>query len=678
MKSLPILLVLARLAAAAPAFEPVTRPPFIYVINYYTSRQSWDENFAALAKAPPDMFHMSIFMNWNFRHGPIVGIAEQDWCDYEMKYRPRMSPEAMRERAPWIKKTVERLHATGIDTVVPYVCLITYSGDHEKRTGFWGFYDHWDAYRPLGLYEKPKTDPFQWNQRCDDGTPKYFYPHNIKALRPFLRYAASPAHPDWQRWMRFVVEDVAASGMDGAFVDNANLCRDFGPYGRAAFDRRIRRCYTPDQAASLFGGSPAMQERLGTLAAFETHLTWQDMIRDYLAMVRQAGSAAGKPFVVFPNAAQHREFSLEYGYRDCDLVMFERSRGTVCGRSVAPIVGPFKEMRYHDNVFAYAYTFGLGARVRALVYTGEGRPVERHGYNPHASALTHAEAAAFGGGGVARSPGPIRYPDDALSAVQNRYRAHYRERRTLYDGKRTWPQAAVACFGSQHLYGHTGHVGAANAVFDALLEEHVLTDVLTAPGCIPENLRRYRLIVLPDLRYLSDAQVRALVDYQSAGGRLLVYGQCGRCDEFMRERGDNPLGRAPAAPAFSYQSLRAQLRDCGETLAPVLVTEGLSDVRERWAVKAAAYVDDPRRPRQIILHVLNYNVDLGRGVDGLLPVPSVRVRLPLPPGTTPKSARLLCVDTGAEHPLDHETAAGRVGFTLTDLGVHTICVVELE
>ena len=110
----------------------------------------------------------------------------------------------------------------------------------------------------------------------------------------------------------------------------------------------------------------------------------------------------------------------------------------------------------------------------------------------------------------------------------------------------------------------------------------------------------------------------------------------------------------------------------------MLVTEGLSDVRERWAVKAAAYVDDPRRPRQIILHVLNYNVDLGRGVDGLLPVPSVRVRLPLPPGTTPKSARLLCVDTGAEHPLDHETAAGRVGFTLTDLGVHTICVVELE
>ena len=662
------------LCAAQDTFDPTTRTPLIYVIDYQTSNRPADESIGAYAQAPPDVLHLSIVMNWNFRHGPVAAMGDQDCHDRAMESRQLLPPDAVVERAADIRKFVSRLHDAGVRKVVPYICLTTMVGDHERRRGFWRFYDHWEDYTKIGLYAKPKTDPFTWNQQLPDGSPKYFYPHDIAFFLPLYRYAASPTHPEWTRWMRFVTQDVGNTGMDGVFVDNANLCRDFGPHAQKAFEARIHQRYSADQIVDLFAGMPRMSDKAGSLATFESRMLWHDLIRGYLHMMREAGEAVRKPFVVMPNAAQHRESTIEFGYADCDLVMFERSRGTVPGRSATSIIGPFQQVRYRDNLFAYAYTFGVGARVRALVYTGEGRPVERYGYNRNAALLAHAEAAAFGGGGSARSPGTVRFPE--LNDVQNLYHRHYAQHRELYDGKRTLPQAAVVCFGTQWFYGHAGHVPAAKAALDALLEEHVLADVLTMPGCFKENLSRYRLLVLPDLQYLSDEHVRAFEDFERAGGKLLVYAEPGRYDEFMRKRRANPLQRLAVEPAFSYESLRAKLKQCEDAIQPVIEPRGIGDARERWAVKASAYVDDVRKPRQVILHILNYNVQLGRGVDRIVRVPEVAVRLPVPKGMKPTRVTILRVEGEREERLEPTLARGHAMFDIKDVGIHTICVVR--
>jgi hypothetical protein len=97
---------------------------------------------------------------------------------------------------------------------------------------------------------------------------------------------------------------------------------------------------------------------------------------------------------------------------------------------------------------------------------------------------------------------------------------------------------------------------------------------------------------------------------------------------------------------------------------------------EGAGVKAAAYMDDPARPTQLVLHVVNFNVYLGRKMDKVLRVPSLSVQIPLPGGMTPKGAKIIRLDDGKEQAVPVSVKAGKGLFTLQDVGVHTVCVIE--
>jgi hypothetical protein len=111
---------------------------------------------------------------------------------------------------------------------------------------------------------------------------------------------------------------------------------------------------------------------------------------------------------------------------------------------------------------------------------------------------------------------------------------------------------------------------------------------------------------------------------------------------------------------------------------PVIVPEGMANEWEGESVKAAAYLDDPANPKQMVLHIVNFNVYLGRDTDKVLRVPSVSVQLPLPAGMKPKIAKIIRLDDGTEEETVATTGAGRVTFTLKDVGIHTVCVVECQ
>jgi len=676
-RGIGLILVVALSAAmvfAQDDFAMVTRLPRTYVIDYNTEDRPWQESIDAYSQAPPDLLHLSVVMNWNFRCGPILGLGDKDWRDYDLQWRARIGPEELQAREPELRGFVEALHEAGVEKVTPYICLITMFGNHETREGFWDFYDHWDDYRDIGLYPKPQSDPFTWNQLGPDGEAWYYYPHDLEYVQPFLRYAMSPAHPQWRRWISFVVRDVAELGMDGVFVDNSTGCRDFGPHARQHFERRIRERYSEGEMADLFGGMPEMQEDLGSLAAFETWMTWMEIIREYEAVVREAGEeVCGEGnFIVFPNGGQNREHLVPYAFRDVDYLMFERSRGTVPGSWSTRVIGPFELQHSWDNLFAYAATLGAGGRVRAQTLIGEGRPRGRLGLNHNALLLAHAEAAAFSGGGMARGIGPLRDMAEAMSL----YDRHYDRCRDLYDGLTPWSKAAVALFGTEYFYGNRGQVGQAEAAYDALIARHIPTDVLTTRGCFIPNLHRYDLIVLPDVRFISEEQMRALRTFRREGGDLLVFGQTGRYDDRMREREDNPLAELSVGDAFDFEALEAKLAEMRETLPPLLAVDGLPDMRRRWAIKPAMYIDSPRDPSRIVVHLLNYNVEIGRDFGQVTPVPSAHLRVPLPDDFVPQRARVIRVEDESEE----IAAVGIEGQFATvgvhDLGIHTIIVVE--
>ena len=103
----------------------------------------------------------------------------------------------------------------------PYIALHTLAGDHQKRLGFWKFYDQWAKYEQWAG-PRPAHDPIDWLAvdragtplpgACGGTTPEYF--------APLHRYLTCINHPDWAEWQRRLMRMIAEVGYDGCCIDN--------------------------------------------------------------------------------------------------------------------------------------------------------------------------------------------------------------------------------------------------------------------------------------------------------------------------------------------------------------------------------------------------------------------------------------------------------------------------
>ena len=231
-------------AAEAPGGQaemlPTTTPPIAYAINYsgeYFKRPDYIEQFQA---APPDLLHVGKAVPISHHWGPVrLYQGETQYTGgpgHTLSWEniALLSPEALAERVETIRRTLKRYHAIGIGEIVPYISYHTLSGDHEKRLGFWKFYDHWSAYAKWAG-PRPKRDPFDWlvvdvkgkfvGGSCGGYSPAYY--------APLHRYRACINHPDWAEWHGRLVRMVAEVGYDGCFVDNAHPDRCYCRYCKA-------------------------------------------------------------------------------------------------------------------------------------------------------------------------------------------------------------------------------------------------------------------------------------------------------------------------------------------------------------------------------------------------------------------------------------------------------------
>ena len=112
----------------------------------------------------------------------------------------------------------------GVPLLMPYSSYHTIAGDHEKRKGFWGFFDHWEDYQKW-LGPKPAEDPFHWLMVDKEGkfVPGACGGYSPKYYAPLLRYRVCPKHPEWRKFQIRLTELIAEVEYDGVFVDNANV-----------------------------------------------------------------------------------------------------------------------------------------------------------------------------------------------------------------------------------------------------------------------------------------------------------------------------------------------------------------------------------------------------------------------------------------------------------------------
>jgi len=320
----------AGLAGQREPMLPTSAPPIVYYISYsrsYFTEPDYIEQFRA---APPGLLHVGKAVPISHLWGPIrLYHGENQYTGgpgHTLSWEniALLSPQALEKRIETIRQTLRRYHAIGIREIVPYISYHTLAGDHQKRLGFWRFYDNWNTYaRRAG--PRPSHDPFDWLAvdargkflpgSCGGYSPAYY--------APLHRYRACINHPDWAEWHRRLIRMVAEVGYDGCFVDNAHPDPCYCRYCKALFREFLDRSRNVAWVQRLTQGLDFEKLALDSPDAPPELVRRWRVLRtgDHLGMLRKVGRKVKPGFTIFPNSGRIDE-CLQVGGK-CDRLMFE-------------------------------------------------------------------------------------------------------------------------------------------------------------------------------------------------------------------------------------------------------------------------------------------------------------------------------------------------------------------
>ena len=632
-----------------------TSLPFTYILDYGSNHLNNADYVPMVATAPPVLLHLGKDVPLNHGWGPVKALGGENQAYGTGESIDRLSPEQVRERMDALRQMVDSLHKSGVRWVTPYICGMTVNGDHKRRTGFWEFYDHWDAYRSLGLGPRPDADPFDWLQRRSDGSPLQYYRYDYPteyyaAFKTNHRYAACWHADGWRTWLCEVVRFAARCGQDGVFVDNACSQRCQCSRCLAAFRQFLKGRFTADRAASLFGNTPldevTFPDKQNTALYAEMNRFWCETVHEELATLKAVGTKElGREFIVFPNGG--RPSFIQRGLMDTDFVMFEKSHGvygTHPGLVLSPVFEGVKLRTYNDNLFEHKFVQCLHRRVRPIILSRAGWP-QRPPWrllNANAARLGMAECGAFSGGG-----GFLLRPDfgvyhDAL----NEYRRFFETHPRLYAGLDTYAQVAVLACPEQDWLGNGAHMTAVHSLTDQLSESHVLFDYVSEVRLTKDVLGRYQTVFCPEFRVVSDEQLNVIADHVQSGGKLVIVGEFANEDEAAAERQPGTSRRDALMVDDARTTLtygRGTVTRCTQaeaalaalgTAAPVLTGPDTELVRH---VKVNGFVSPRSSSRRIVVHVVNYNVPLGVNAPNPTWIDGLELHVPLPEGAQVES-----------------------------------------
>lgn len=646
----PVLIVMLMLVTMAAVAAPVpTRAPITYVLDYGPRHLGHPEWLESTLSAPPQLLHLGKDVVMSHNWGPIQALGGENQAYGKGEHVRRLTVAETKERYAGLTDMVKRLHDGGVTMVMPYICAMTIGGDPEKRTGFWEFYDHWDEYATeFKLGPRPAEDPKTWLQLNADGSPVFFYrleDGKYPAYEPNIRYAVCMNNPNWRYWSEQVVRLCAEVGYDGVFIDNGGSQRCHCDYCQKAFREWLNVRYH-NKPQEWYGDRPIVltDDIKQGLAAVDSRHFWAESFSRHHMALKAAGEKVRKPFMVFPNGGESRPEHVWGAYLPVDCLMFERSVGdfgTNPGMAGRRIVRDIRLMNMNNNIFENKLTASAAGNARPLMLTRGGYPRTNPEWdlNDDAAALGMAESAAFGnGGGFLLRPDYVSFGD-----VLRQYRGFFEKHAGLYEGNYGYSQVLVGAFPQQKIFGHQLHIARVRSITDAVGECGLLFDYDTRFSFHFPEMQKYRLVILPDVKYMDDAG--ELLKYIQAGGKAVVVGENATMSaEFMRPQ-KPPLadlvqdGKVHALGQGQYVAM--ELPPTGKQLWEVLGQLGLQDLAllprdtERH-VRFNGFMKPDGKT--LYFHAVNYDVPLGVGRGVEQPHEGLKVRLPLPAGATVKQA----------------------------------------
>jgi hypothetical protein len=495
----------------------VTTIPRTYILSYGKEIVHDPAFLAAIRQAPPDLLHVGHCVPLNSIFGPTA--------DYS-GWKPKLVPaREILDRRLELKRFIRSLHEAGVQQIFCYINPSILGGDHEKRSGFFNFYDHWQEYAaPLGLGEKPGRTPEQWMQI----ERRTFAPWEPEPNYPMWRYQPCLNEPAWENYQKAVVRLIAESGYDGIFIDDCimechhDLCQE-------QFPAYLSQHYTPEVLAANFGSQETLapaefsltaspKERLQQAA---TTQFWQNSVSRFTAEMTTVGRLYKKDFFAVPNwgAISRVRGAAGRARSGKSAPVWSRASRSMMFEEAHP-AGYFSP----NDVFGYLlqYLYGLSIDVRPVIisYGSSRRHVE----------LGYAECAA-GGGGAFVQPG-VAYPE-----IRKQWRSFYSQNSELFHGFRQSANIGLVMSYDELDYGHDDHLRQALATGYALMAAHIPLAIVPKESLSAlEKLGAYSILIIPNLQYLPDEALKGLRQYLAQGGHIISAGECGACDLLAQPR----------------------------------------------------------------------------------------------------------------------------------------------
>ncbi len=468
--------------------------------------------------------------------------------------------------------------------------------------------------------------------------------------------------------------------------------------------------YSPEERLEMFGTEDlslwGILDGKDRALWAETKLFWARSVAENLRFIREVGESIRPNFVILPNWGEMQltdgnEFREEIGHDlrewqpESDWQMFEESNEP----------GLITPGIYLDFMLELKFALANGVRGAILSHAGG---------DPNTAELSFAECLA--GLGTFIQPG-INFP-----GIRMKYRDFQDKNIDLLEGWTPYYHVGLAYFYNQLHLENMEHMHQVHKFTRYFADQHVLFHYLTEEDLSPEIRLPCKILVLPELTFMSDEQIAGVENFLSTGGICFSTGPLGISDERARRREESVIDRlsdqfpdrfihteniASLIPddKISLDAARRFARTTWRTLNvpgsqsfeammhldeelgiqrymdggnwPEIVREKLdtslriSSPRHAAGVRFNAY----RKDKDIALHIVNYNVDLvpAQGDRTLTPAKNVEVSLPLPESFTLRDAG--CMEPGrSDKKLDTEQMENRIRFIIPDLDFYKLIV----
>ena len=615
--------------------------------------------------------------------GPILYCMANSPGRENWHHIPR---EGYQANYDYYRDFIRRAHAESIK-VNGHFSMSYLFGDPTpgRERGWFDFVrNRWDE---AVLGPRPSADPFDYIQRYGDGRPIMMTTKEdarLKGLHDLNKYWGCPNNPHWQAALKAMVKTAIGLGLDGITGLYSYRLDCACPYCRKAFRQYLRTRFRPRQIRERFGIEDLDTYAPMSIPPSKTGTPQNEALRAEAQIFSQRSQ---KGLV--------NEVLIRYGRQiKPDLMVAAWRHFYAHGHTDEQ--GFLPSLEYSAGESYIWFCMGSGASTTKLAeknagdstltakYAGRmmsGKPVLINKYDYTRLRLAIAESAALGGMSVPQLTA-FQYPADR--ALISQY-FHFLERNErYYYPSQTYAEIALVYSRRGKHLSDTSFEDPMFTIGRHLINNHYLFDVAVDDLLTPEELARYKVLILPEVRYFDKALTNAVERFVAAGGRVLVSGETARYDE---------RGTRLAAPALSFlrtgKGRGQSWKELGSLEEKPLLQDleamapgRYSRLNAPWTTEITAY--EQANARRVVVHLVNYNRDekatpAAKGMaaaENAVAQENARVSVNLPASARATGVRFLTPEHGDAVEVAFQQKGRRVEFQAPKFLVYAVCAIQ--